>query len=66
MKASLYPLIIRYTPSLCLLPQLLIMYRFLAGSLLFALSSALPSNNTTTAEYEYVVIGSGPGGGPLA
>ncbi|KAM6527337.1 hypothetical protein FSOLCH5_003407 [Fusarium solani] len=40
--------------------------KLLVPSLLCGLAAALPANNNKTAEYEFVIIGSGPGGGTLA
>ncbi|KAI8671869.1 GMC-OxRdtase-N domain-containing protein [Fusarium keratoplasticum] len=40
--------------------------KLLVPSLLCGLAAALPTNNNKTAEYEFVIIGSGPGGGTLA
>lgn len=40
--------------------------KLLVPSLLCGLAAALPTNSNKTAEYEFVIIGSGPGGGTLA
>lgn len=41
------------------------MRAFMIGAAFAALATSLPTQNSSD-EYEYIVVGSGPGGGPLA